>query len=67
MLPIAAEIATRLTREQAHSARPDAPVIPVEDARPRPSLVSRVLDLARHQTDREVRSAARGSSPRHAW
>jgi hypothetical protein len=67
MLPIAAEIATRLTREQAQSARPDAPVVPVEDTRPRTSVVSRVLDLARHQIDREDRSAARGSTPRHAW
>lgn len=34
MLPIAAEIAVRLTREQAESALPDAPVI--DDRPPRP-------------------------------
>jgi hypothetical protein len=28
MLPIAADIAVRLTREQAQSALPDAPVVP---------------------------------------
>jgi hypothetical protein len=48
MMPIAAEIATRLTREQARSARPGAPVLPDEDAgRPRASFVSRVLSVGR--------------------
>jgi hypothetical protein len=39
MLPIAAEIAVRLTREQAQSALPDAPVIddtPPPRTHPRP-------------------------------
>jgi hypothetical protein len=49
MFPIAAEIATRLTREQAQSARPDAPVLPVEDTRQRTSFASRVLGLAGHK------------------
>ena len=34
MLPIAADIAVRLTREQAHSALPDAPVVPDPPRRP---------------------------------
>jgi len=34
MLPIAADIAVRLTREQAQSALPDAPVVP-DPVRPR--------------------------------
>jgi hypothetical protein len=46
MLPIAAEIAVRLTREQALSALPDAPVI--DDSRPTPAaLTRRRLRLAR--------------------
>lgn len=36
MLPIAAEIAVRLTREQAESALPDAPVIDDPPRSPRP-------------------------------
>ncbi|MGH3356094.1 MAG: hypothetical protein ACRDOJ_09360 [Nocardioidaceae bacterium] len=36
MLPIAAEIAVRLTREQAQSALPDAPVRPDRPERRRP-------------------------------
>lgn len=46
MLPIAAEIAVRLTREQALSAMPDAPVV---DDRPptRPTRTRRRLRLAR--------------------
>jgi hypothetical protein len=47
MLPIAAEIATRLTREDAHSARPHAPVLPLDDTGPRRSFVSRIADRAR--------------------
>lgn len=43
MLPIAAEIATRLTREQAQSARPDAPVIPDEDVTPRRSRLASLV------------------------
>lgn len=35
MLPIAADIAVRLTREQAQSALPDAPVVPDTPRRPR--------------------------------
>jgi hypothetical protein len=66
MLPIAAEIATRLTREHAHSARPDAPVIPVEETRPRTSLLSRVLGLA-HRADRNSQSSPSATKPRHAW
>jgi hypothetical protein len=37
MLPIAANIAVRLTREQAESALPDAPVRPDPPPRRRPS------------------------------
>ena len=33
--PIAADLAVRLTREQAWSARPDAPAVPSRPARPR--------------------------------
>jgi len=48
MLPIAAEIAVRLTREQAQSALPDAPVVddtpPAPRVRaPRRALAARVL------------------------
>ncbi|HYJ69586.1 MAG TPA: hypothetical protein VEX15_18190 [Nocardioidaceae bacterium] len=65
MLPIAAEIATRLTREQAHSARPDAPVFPVEATRQRTSFVSRVVDLARPWTGHnDLPSARPAPSPR---
>jgi len=35
MLPIATDIAVRLTREQAQSALPDAPVVPEPPQRPR--------------------------------
>lgn len=35
MLPIAAEIAVRMTRQQARSALPDAPVVPDETTRRR--------------------------------
>jgi hypothetical protein len=46
MLPIAAEIAVRLTREQAESAQPDAPV--VDDTPPAPRVrARRRLQLAR--------------------
>jgi len=46
MLPIAAEIAVRLTREHAHSALPDAPV--VDDRPPAPPVrTRRRLQLAR--------------------
>jgi hypothetical protein len=46
MLPIAAEIAVRLTREQALSALPDAPVI--DDTPPPPRIrAKRRLQLAR--------------------
>jgi len=46
MLPIAAEIAVRLTREQALSALPDAPVI--DDSPPAPRVrASRRLQLAK--------------------
>jgi len=41
MLPIAAEIAVRLTREQAQSALPDAPVVPDPPRMPRREKVSR--------------------------
>ncbi len=47
MLPIAAEIATRLTREDAHSARPHAPVVPVDDTGPRTTFVSRLANVVR--------------------
>jgi hypothetical protein len=47
MLPIAAEIATRLTREDARSARPHAPVRPLDDTGPRTTFVSRLADVAR--------------------
>jgi hypothetical protein len=70
MLPIAAEIATRLTREQAQSARPHAPVIPVEETRPRVSLLSRVRNVAgrRRQTARNGQSSTRhATDPRQAW
>lgn len=46
MLPIASEIATRITREHAQSALPNAPVIPdapADRTRPRPSRSLRVL------------------------
>jgi hypothetical protein len=66
MLPIAAEIATRLTREHAQSARPHAPVIPVEKTRPRASLLSRILAVA-GQTDPRNRSSRPATKPRHAW
>jgi hypothetical protein len=67
MLPIAAEIATRLTREQAQSARPDAPVLPEADAGRRTSFVSRVLGVARHLSDDDGRPSARPrTSPRPA-
>jgi hypothetical protein len=58
MLPIAAEIATRLTREQAQSARPHAPVVPVEETRPRTSFVSGLIGRARRRTDRKGPSSA---------
>jgi hypothetical protein len=46
MLPIAADIAVRVTREQALSALPDAPVI--DDTPPAPrARVQRRLRLAR--------------------
>jgi hypothetical protein len=68
MLPIAAEIATRLTREQALSARPDAPVLPVEATRRRTSFASRVLDMARHRDGRKDQSSARPApNPRRIW
>ena len=66
MLPIAAEIAVRLTREQAQSALPNAPVIPLEETRPRASRLSRVLALAR-RTDRRSQSSRSVAKPRHAW
>ncbi len=52
MLPIAAEIAVRLTREQAQSALPDAPVI--DDTPPTP----RVRTRRRLQVARMLRSLA---------
>ena len=52
MLPIAAEIAVRLTREQAQSALPDAPVI--DDTPPMP----RVRTPHRLQVARVLRNLA---------
>ena len=46
MLPIAAEIAVRLTREQALSAMPDAPVVDDHPPAPR-TRTRRRLQLAR--------------------
>ena len=66
MLPIAAEIAVRLTREQAQSALPNAPVIPLEETRPPASLLSRVLAVAR-RTDRRSQPSRSVAKPRHAW
>ena len=66
MLPIAAEIATRLTREHAQSARPNAPVIPLDETRPRTSLLSRIFAIAR-LTDRRDQSSSSITKPRHAW
>ena len=66
MLPIAASIATTLTRQQAQSARPNAPVIPLEETRPRVTLLSRVLAVAWH-TDRRSQSSSSVTKPRHAW
>jgi len=53
MLPIAAEIAVRLTREQAQSALPDAPV--VDDT---PAPAPRVRARRRLQAARILRSLA---------
>ena len=54
MLPIAAEIAVRLTREQAHSALPDAPV--VDDMPPAPRVRTRrrlqIAQILRNLADR---------------
>lgn len=36
--PIASQLAVELTRRAAHSARPDAPVVP--DAEPRPARIT---------------------------
>ena len=65
MLPIAAEIAARVTREQAQSARPNAPVIPVDQTRPPVSLLSRVLAVARRSEGRS-RSSRSATLPRYA-
>jgi hypothetical protein len=47
MLPIASEIATRITREQAQSALPQAPVIPdVPEPRKRPARTRSLRALA---------------------
>jgi len=49
MLPIAADIAVRLTREQAQSALPDAPVVPdpvSAGERPRRRRSQRLLAVA---------------------
>jgi hypothetical protein len=67
MLPIAAVIGTRLTRDQAQSARPDAPVIPDEDTHRRESLMSRVLGVAQRRAGRGITSSASPTNPRHAW
>ena len=64
MLPIAAEIAVRLTREQAQSALPNAPVIPLEETRPPASLLSRVLAVARRGPT--VGASRQGPSPSRA-
>lgn len=64
MLPIAAEIATRLTREQAQSARPHAPVIPVEDSSRRASSLARRFGAWRRKGHSPSQST---TNPRHAW
>ena len=67
MLPIAAEIAARVTREQAQSALPNAPVMPVEEeSRPPVSLLFRVLAVTR-RAGRRGQSSGSAAKPRHAW
>ena len=46
MLPIAVDIAVRLTRKQAHSALPNAPVIPEPSERQARPAVSRSRRLS---------------------
>lgn len=46
MLPIASEIATRITREHAQSALPHAPVIPDAPVRTRPGRSRSLRALA---------------------
>lgn len=61
MLPIASEIATRLTHEHAHSGRPDAPVVDVPVPTRAPRGRRRRLALAR-----ALRSLADRVEPAHA-
>ena len=67
MLPIAAEIATRLTREEAQSARPNAPVIPVEDSNRRESKLARLFGVRRRKNRQGQSPSQFPTNPRHAW
>jgi hypothetical protein len=67
MLPIAAEIATRLTREEAQSARPNAPVIPLDGSSRRESKLARVHDVRRRKNRRGQSPSQFPTNPRHAW
>jgi hypothetical protein len=68
MLPIAAEIAVRMTRQQARSALPDAPVLPDEEpgrsrASARMSRRLRAAGLLRHVAATAARVADRIEQP----
>jgi hypothetical protein len=69
MLPIAAEIAVRMTRQQAQSALPHAAVVP-EDPRERPRTTSRpekvVVVLLRRLATASVGLADRIDRPARA-
>ncbi len=67
MLPIAAEIATRLTREEAQSARPNAPVIPVEASSRRESKLARVLGVRSRKNRQGQSPSGFPTNPRQAW
>ena len=49
--PIAADLAVRLTRAQVNSARPDAPVVPDPQPRPRHEVRAHVASGLRRIAD----------------
>ena len=62
--PIAADLAVRLTRQQAQSALPGAPVVPVRPERPRPGAQTRTR-LARwlHRLASALEPDVRAAAP----